>query len=313
MKKILLATTILAASAGFASAEVALSGSAYMGLMNDFGAGDDTIFVSQARVEFTLSGETDGGLTFGASFRADNARNGFGLSANNGTAGSVYIQGAFGKLSMGDVDGAAVSAVPQVSYVGLTSLGSFNELWHIGTGGGSVTNGSGTSGTSDDPSLLYEYSAGDLSVYVSATNPSGSLDAYGVGVKYAMGNYSVGLAFEQGDLPTGPSVSQVTLGGSATFGAATIHAGFVQTDFGGAADTANDYALSIDYVVNAATVTAYYTDREETGGRAAYGLGVAYDLGGGAKVMAGYVHLQESTTYGYLGDDAFDLGVSMSF
>ena len=324
MKKILLATTILAASAGFASAEVALSGSAYMGLMNDFGAGDDTIFVSQARVEFTLSGETDGGLAFGASFRTDNARNDVGIdvmgnayvksnSANNGTAGSVYISGAFGKLSMGDVDGAAVSAVPQVSYVGLTSLGSFNELWHIGTGGGSVTNGSGTSGTSDDPSLLYEYSAGDLSVYVSATNPSGSLDAYGVGVKYAMGNYSVGLAFEQGDLPTGPSVSQVTLGGSATFGAATIHAGFVQTDFGGAADTANDYALSIDYVVNAATVTAYYTDREETGGRAAYGLGVAYDLGGGAKVMAGYVHLQESTTYGYLGDDAFDLGVSMSF
>ena len=46
MKKILLATTILAASAGFASAEVALSGSAYMGLMNDFGAGDDTIFLA---------------------------------------------------------------------------------------------------------------------------------------------------------------------------------------------------------------------------------------------------------------------------
>ncbi|MEI2688029.1 MAG: porin [Cypionkella sp.] len=108
MKKILLATTILAASTGFASAEVALSGSAYMGLLNDFGAGDDTIFISRARVEFTLSGETDGGLAFGASFRADNARNGFGLSANNGTAGSVYISGAFGKLSMGDVDGAAV-------------------------------------------------------------------------------------------------------------------------------------------------------------------------------------------------------------
>ena len=306
MKKILLATTILAASTGFASAEVALSGSAYMGLYNDFGAGDDTIFVSQARVKFTLSGETDGGLAFGASFRADNARNGFGLSANNGTAGSVYISGAFGKLSMGDVDGAAVAAVPQVSYVGLTSLGSLNELWHIGTGGGSVTT-SGTSATSDDPSLLYEYNAGDVSVYVSATNPSGSLNAYGVGVKYAMGNYSVGLAYEQGDKPVGDSVTQVTLGGSAVFGAATINAGIVQTDFGGATATATDYALSVDYTVNAATITAFYTDREESGGVAAYGLGAAYDLGGGAKVMGGYVHNDTDNL------DAFDLGVSMSF
>ncbi|MEY4697508.1 MAG: hypothetical protein RIT14_1936, partial [Pseudomonadota bacterium] len=57
MKKILLATTILVGTAGFAAAEVALSGDARMGIVNN---GTDTTFSSRARVSFTMSGETDG-------------------------------------------------------------------------------------------------------------------------------------------------------------------------------------------------------------------------------------------------------------
>uniref|UniRef100_UPI00286BBEF7 porin n=1 Tax=Tabrizicola sp. TaxID=2005166 RepID=UPI00286BBEF7 len=61
MKRILLATTLLAASSGFAAAEITLSGDARMGIIDDFGTGD-TAFTSRARVKFTMSGETDGGL-----------------------------------------------------------------------------------------------------------------------------------------------------------------------------------------------------------------------------------------------------------
>jgi outer membrane protein OmpU len=93
--------------------------------------GDDDIgFTSRARVTFTFSGETDGGLSFGASFRADNSSN-----AANGTAGSVFLSGAFGKISMGDVDGAAVAAVGHVDGVGLTGLGDRNESSFIANGG----------------------------------------------------------------------------------------------------------------------------------------------------------------------------------
>jgi hypothetical protein len=78
MKKLLLATSILAGTAGLAAAEITLSGDARMGFLDDFvydGGDDDIGFTSRARVTFTFSGETDGGLSFGASFRADNSSN----------------------------------------------------------------------------------------------------------------------------------------------------------------------------------------------------------------------------------------------
>ncbi|MGL4413330.1 porin, partial [Roseinatronobacter monicus] len=90
MKKLLLATTALTLSAGVAAADVSLTGDARMGFIYD---GDDVNLTSRARVTFTLSGETDTGMAFGGSFRADNA-----AGAAAGTGGSVFISGAFGRL-----------------------------------------------------------------------------------------------------------------------------------------------------------------------------------------------------------------------
>jgi outer membrane protein OmpU len=64
------------------------------------------------------------------------------------------------------------------------------------------------------------------------------------------------------------------------------------------------YALSVDYAVAGANVTAFYSDQSLLGTR--YGLGASYDLGGGASVVGG-VAREEGT------DTVFDLGVSMSF
>jgi outer membrane protein OmpU len=290
MKKILLATTLLAATTGFAAAEVTLSGDARMGIISDFGG--DTAFTSRARVKFTMSGETDGGLAFGASFRADNA-----VDAKNGDAGSVFISGAFGKLSMGDVDGAANAAVGHVSGVGLTGLGDLNESTFIGNGDG-VT----------DPSALYEYSTGDLTIYASVTNPTDAAltDAYSIAAKYALGDYTVALGYENLQNNVGPGeVTHIILGASATFGAVTVKANYGEADLG--ATNESQWALSVDYKADALTVTAFYTDDEDLGGAEAYGLGASYDLGGGASVVGGYAKNQTTD------EDAFDLGVSMSF
>ena len=78
MKKVLLATTMLVAGASIAAAEVTVSGDARMGVVNNFAG--DTSFNSRARVAFALSAESESGLSFGASFRADNA-----LGASSGT------------------------------------------------------------------------------------------------------------------------------------------------------------------------------------------------------------------------------------
>jgi outer membrane protein OmpU len=310
MKKILLATTLLAATTGFAAAEVTLSGDARMGIISNFdlALADDPLtltinealidesdlqFTSRARVKFTLSGSTDGGLEFGASFRAQDA-----VGASKGTAGSVFISGAFGKLSMGDVDDAANTAIGQVSGVGLTGLGDLNEVSYIGGG--------------NDPTALYEYSTGDLSVYLSVTNPTivaspaSSLVAYSAAAKYVLGDYTVSLGYENNDAGT----DHVLIGATASFGAATVKA--IYGSASGVAD-GDQYALSVDYKADALTVTAFYSNKDITVGilpfavQEAYGLGASYDLGGGASVVGGYSHNET------VNQDAFDLGVSMSF
>ena len=277
MKKVLLATSILAASAGFAAAEVAVSGSARMGLISD---GDTTYFSSRVRITFTASGETDGGLSFGASVRADQSGQGGGWPNVANDDSTVYISGAFGKLTFGDVDSAAQALVGQVSAVGFTGLGSYNEVGYLGS--------------SPDTSMLYEYSAGAVSFALGAGQLD-TADAVSIAVKYSTDAFSVALGYEQSS-DANPDDSALSLGGSATFGAATVKAVVIDVD--SAADV--DFALSVDYVAGPTTVTAFYHDAPEI-----FGIGAAYDLGGGASVKGGIVTD---------GDDTIgDIGVVMSF
>ena len=96
MKKILLATSILAGTAGLAAAEVSLSGSARMGLIYaDDGTDSSTAFSSRVRIVFTASGETDSGLSFGASMRADqNGGNADGTQNDDSTDLDLRALGA---------------------------------------------------------------------------------------------------------------------------------------------------------------------------------------------------------------------------
>ena len=289
MKKILLATTVLAMTASVAAAEVSVSGEARMGVVN---TGDDTMFSSRVRIVFTGSGTTDGGLSFGAEMRADqqggndNDAGGNKDGTENGDS-TVYISGAFGKLTMGDVaGGAADNLVGQVSGVGYTNI---QDLQEIGFLGGSAT------------AARYNYTSGALE-FALGIGQTGGDDAYSVAAKYAPGTYSVAVGYSKnGD------DSQVDLLGSATFGAATVKARVADRD--SADETA--FGVSIDYVVGAATITAFATQNNFSVLNAALevqdtaGLGVAYDLGGGAAVKAG---VSDNGT-----DTVYDAGVTMSF
>ena len=300
MNRILATTAILALSAGFASAEVTLSGDARMGIIG--GNSVDTGFTSRARVKFSMSGTTDGGLEFGASFRADNAADDFdeaefgdGVNggAESGQAGEVHISGAFGKLSMGDVDGAAQSAVGQVSGVGLTGLGNLNEVLYYAAGLDDA-----------DPTALYEYSTGSFTGYISVTNPGIGDTANAIGAKYSTDTFSVSLGYEDAG-----AVDNVVLGGSATFGAVTAKLVYATADYGG--PSIDQLAMSVDYTADALTVTGFYatTDFFGTNDDNRYGIGASYDLGGGASVVGGYA-VNDTATADF---SAFDLGLSFSF
>lgn len=297
MKKILLATSILAATTGFAAAEVALSGNGRLGVVYD---GEDVQFHARARVQFDLSAESDNGLSFGASFRADNAAGAAGKT--DMSAGTIWVSGGFGKLAMGDVVSAGEAALGDLSGVGYTGLGDYSDIPYINGDDGSDFDGTGA---------LYSYSTGAFGVHIGLTDGADDNAAnvdpdasYSVGVSYTADTYSVALAYLSGT-PGNDQAEQIIIGGSATFGAATVKAYY--SDF----DTfalEKSYGLSVDYGIDATTVTAF-ARRDEAGAADfdTFGIGVAYDLGGGAALKAGIVDSD------YEADTIADLGITMSF
>jgi outer membrane protein OmpU len=298
MKKILLATTVLAASAGFAAADVAVSGSARMGITNqNHAAGTNGIvnstneveFTQRLRIVFSASGETDGGLTFGGSVRND--QNGVGNTSNPDS--TVFISGAFGKITMGDVSGAPDSIVGQVSGVGLTSLGSLNEIAYLGN---------------TKTAALYTYSTGALTFGLGLGQPTGADSAISAAIKYSTDAYSVALGYEDTTAQKRTSIL-----GSATFSGVTLKAKFASNDVLTAGQTKKSaYALSADYAMSGVNLTAFFSSgagyrTTDFDGVEAYGVGASYDLGGGASVNGGIAKANDGS------DTVYDLGVKMSF
>jgi outer membrane protein OmpU len=280
MKKILLATSAVALFAGAAAAEVAVTGAGRMGIVYD---GTDTFFSSRIRIIFTASGETDTGLSFGASVRND--QSGVGNEENGDS--TVFVSGSFGKLTMGDTGNASDSLLGQVSGVGYGPNDALQEIPFIGR---------------DITGALYEYSTGAFTFALGAgqlidTDGDAATDDFlSVAVKYATDTYSIGLAYEENDTD-----SQITAVGSAAFGGANVKLKLSDRD--SAADMAA--ALSVDYTTGATTLTAFATDNVDFAGTDTYGVGFAYDLGGGAAAKGAIADNGVDTVA--------DLGLTFSF
>ena len=186
MKKVLFATSALVMSAGFASAEVAVSGDGRMGVIYD---GNDAQFSSRARVKFTLTGESDAGLSFGGAFRVDQEDYGDqNRSAAKGTRGVVWISGTYGKLSMGDPVGAAEAAIGDLYEVGYTEGefgGDTEEITYLVGDGANRDQG---------PTALYEYTINNISLYASMTDGVNTA-ASGVTGSNDFGNDTADLAY----------------------------------------------------------------------------------------------------------------------
>jgi outer membrane protein OmpU len=323
MKKLLASTALLAFVAGAASADVTTTGTARMGIIDTFG---DTgaQFSSRVRIIFTASGESDSGLAFGATVRND--QSGVGNTANGDSV--VYVSGTFGKLSMGDVDGAASAAMGQADGVGFTGLSDLNEIDFLGNAGAAPKLFDAQSPTADpisgDTSVLYEYTSGALGLYASMNQRGYTFNgfsndaSYAVAASYTVNAYKFALGYERNDISlpgTEWNIKQISLGADATFGAVVLKARYATGDVAGTNGYTQDikqWAVSGTYTANALALTAFLSDQEfnRTGTifeRKAYGLGASYDLGGGASVAGGYVRNQTDDT------SAVDLGLKFAF
>jgi outer membrane protein OmpU len=348
MKKVLFATTALVASAGFASADVALSGSAEMGVVG--GSGDTiTQFHQDIDVTFTLSGETPGGITFGAAVDIDETAAGTDESDDNGTA--VFISGDFGTLTMGDTDGGFDAGMQEVN---IGSPGSINdaETGHAGYSG----NG-GLDGLYDGQILSYSYSVSGFTITGSIElddndmvgRPFGLPDdtilvgeeadaVYGIGASYAGsfggGSYTVGAGYQtvadsHGGAAFAGDQTLTVSGISATVAldmglSAGINYSMIDVELSGfAADYDGTHtAVGVSYSFGEFAVHANYGQFDWSANALVedsegFGLAASYDLGGGLTAHVGY----GDSDFGDLNaaaaatadSSAWSLGLAMSF
>jgi outer membrane protein OmpU len=272
-------------------------------------ASDTTVGVNRVRISFAGSGTTDGGLTYGFSARAD--------QSNTSNGGSQYISGAFGKISMGDLEGGDEQLVGNLSGVGSSGAGSHQEFAYQST----------------DHNIGYSVSMAGISFAATTdlvrgadSTKTGSNTAYGIKWSGDMGGATIGVAYGKSKIGT---VSEDSMSASVSMGGLSITAVSHTNDNGPAttgtaevtglhgtaykaavADAANadtdTTGLSISYAMDAMSVTAF-TRTESTSGAADKdysGFGFTYNLGG-ATLKAGFVDANDTSV--------MDFGVNFSF
>jgi outer membrane protein OmpU len=324
MKKVLFATTALVATAGVASADVSLSGYAEMGIFG--GDNTETQFHTDIDVTFTLSGETDNGLTFGASIDLDE-EGGFG--ATNGGPEAVFISGAFGTLTMGDTDGAFDWAMAEVP-AGAGSIAD-NSTAHAGWNGNA-----GLDGRYDGQILRYNHSMGGLGFAISAeVDDSGNDDpVLGIGLTYAMGDLTVGLGYQSNSSDTHVESSIMGISMRYAMGAMTVGVNYssIEHDHNGFHGEMDHIAVGVSYSMDAWNFGANWGQYDSTvsgnatvsGTNSGFGLSAGYDLGGGASLLFGYgnsnggepILTNQGTgfSWGNAADgDSWSFGLAMSF
>lgn len=255
MKKILLATTMLAGFAGVAAAEVTLSGESAYWITSDDGHTDQNF---KTNVTFDMSGETDSGLSFGATLTLMN-------DGDTDGPGSLWIEGAFGKLSFNDVDSADAAVGIGMADIGFDGIGIDDDAE------ADRRNASGST-------ILYTYTTGGLTFAASIDSADSHNDGdFAVGAKYVVdAGYRVSAAYSQAD---GYDIMAVGAGG--TFGAVSVNVFYADNEWYG-----SGFGADVAYTSGALTVSAAYGSADN-GGDDDFGIGAAYDLGGGLSVAAG--------------------------
>ncbi len=201
MKKILLASTILVGTAGFAAADVSFSGEAWMGVETSDGGATWTPRAT-ASMDVAMSGETDGGLMFGADFTitAGGYSGGAGVAGAVGDA-TVWVSGDFGKVSL-----AADSAGAEAT---LTYEGTFGAF-------GVELNSQLVAGTWD---ATFSYDFGDYDVFLTHNSASitgiggsasfGAIDVSAeiTDISDAANTWSMGLDYSTGAISVGVDIA----------------------------------------------------------------------------------------------------------
>jgi outer membrane protein OmpU len=300
MKRTVLVSAVLALAASGAAAEVSVGGDGRMGVFYD---GDDWTFTNRIRIRFDAVGQTQNGLSFGGTVRADNAGD-----AASGLAGEVFLRYEGLSLSMGDVDSAARVAAGDLHGVGLTGLRDFNEMGYLDRAFGSLpaflasyrVNGFGfhisaqQTGTVEtenpDTESGYRVLSNHQLAYCCADTVQTSRNNYALGVTYETGPLELGLGYETAlfnwdgiSTDNEHRFTHVVVGAAYTIDNTTIRA--IYGHFRYNQRSARQYGISVASTFDQIDVSAFWNRDFRRENR--YGVGASYDLGGGAKLVGG--------------------------
>ena len=285
MKKLLIASTALIATAGMANADITITGHAAAGYHSDLADGGavapDSGVYSSAGVDFGMSSTTDNGITFAASISGDAGTEvdtgDFEFDGADGATlalGAVSMSGTFGTLTFDD------GGIDNIYDDGLTSA---DVSFATTVGSVSLTLAMDANDAADGASATAAYSTGPMTLTVT-----GSEVAAGTSAKLELG-YAVSDNF---------SVTAKTDRAASVESVQTIGASTSLNGFSLAASSANDstWDASLGYTISGIALT-YATDEAS-----AWDATASMALGGGATAHAG---MNES--------DSVYAGVSLAF
>jgi len=274
MKKLLIASTALVASAGIASADITLSGSAAAGFHTDLAgapAPGNGVY-SNAGVVITMSTTTDSGITFSTSMDAEAGieidTGDFEYDGAAGTTfalGNVSASGAFGTLSFDsdgidnlyddDRNGGDVSFSTTVGSVSVAAVIDTDDTI--------------TAGTTDSMSASASFTSGAMTISGSATTGDATGTGSALAVSYAVSD-SVTVSADTDNAPGAASVNTVGV-------ATSINGISVSAD----ASSDSTWDLDLGYTLSGVALTYSTTDAN------AWDASASMSLGGGATAHAG--------------------------
>lgn len=260
MKKILLATTMLTMTAGAAAADghMTWGASAAAGIASQAGGPFETY--SSVNLAMTLAGQTDGGLTFGASFdmtagRTYDLGDGDDFGDASGAFGmpTIFVAGSFGKLEISD---------DNIDFFDDATGGG--DAKYTGTFG-AISVGLVADVDNNTASVSLGYTAGNLALSLNADNSA--IEQSNIEATYTMGTIAITAATNQ---DSESSLKLAYTGANGMSGSAKYNTVDESIDIE-AGYSANGLSIAADTntVSNAWTVTG------------------SYDLGGGLTVEVG--------------------------
>jgi outer membrane protein OmpU len=297
MKKVLLTTTALVMTAGFAAAEVSMSGTTQVAVSKTTAAdGTDGNNTLTTHIDFNVavSGASDNGITMSAGFGYDAGRQvdagDFELDAeegntatNNGddedttnpnwsTAAPSLTIGYAGYTITADGSGVADY------YNGDVNSGELGVAGTMGDVAFGVTTSIGADAGESVSSYSLSYTMGDITAsVVGSDNADGATgtDATKATIKYVMGDTTFTASSDDKD-----GVETVTsVGFSTKMDAVTIGYTAKNTETAGSS-VGDNWDASISYTAGALTAS-YGTDENSVSK-----ISASYDLGGGANLFA---------------------------